>query len=555
MKQQRFADLYTPEGENLSGQPWNVYPRPQLERDSFFNLNGEWEFSAGNDRYDQTIIVPFPPESALSGLKRPFDGAKLHYRKKFVLPEGFVKERVILHFDAVDQVAEVCLNGKTVGSHTGGYVHFFFDVTDFLEKENMLEVHVTDRLDKKLPYGKQCVKRGGMWYTPVSGIWQTVWMESVREGHIESLEIRTGLNWVEIDTGNADHSGEILLEGKRYPLAKGRAQIEIENPVNWSPENPYLYRFEILCGGDRVKSYFALRTLEIRGSELLLNGRKLFMHGLLDQGYFPDGVFTPASPEAFVRDIETAKNLGFNTLRKHIKVESDCFYYECDRLGMIVIQDMVNNGSYNFIRDTALPTVGMKRLPDKLLHRNRETRQNFLSGMEETVKQLKNHPCVCAWVIFNEGWGQFDSTAAYRKLKRLDDSRFALATSGWFRGGESDVITHHCYFKPFRFQPGNKPVLLTEFGGYSCKIEGHSFNPDRTYGYKFFTDIPEFQRALEKLYREEIIPAAKDGLCAAILTQLSDVEDETNGMMTYDRKIIKADEVSMRAIAKELLPE
>ena len=550
---QNFADLRTPEGENLPLQPWQEYPRPQLQRDSFFNLNGEWEFSAGKADYDQTILVPFPPESALSGLKRPFDGAKLYYRTKFSLPEGFIKDKVILHFGAVDQIAEVYLNGKAIGSHVGGYNHFSFDVTDALAEENVLEVHVTDVLDKTLPYGKQCIKRGGMWYTPVSGIWQTVWMESVPENYIENLSVRIGPNWAEIGTGNAGHSGEILLEGKAWPLQKGKCRIEIENPVRWSPENPHLYHFEILCGKDRVKSYFALRTLEIRGNQLLLNGKKLFMHGLLDQGYFPEGIFTPASEEGFVRDIQTAKALGFNTLRKHIKVELDRFYYECDRLGMIVIQDMVNNGGYNFIRDTALPTIGMKRLPDKLLHRNRRTRENFLKGMEEMVRQLQNHPCICAWVIFNEGWGQFDSTAAYRKLKKLDDSRFVLSTSGWFRGGESDAVTHHCYFKPFRFKPDKMPVLLTEFGGYSCRIAGHSFNPDKTYGYKFFKTIPDFQQAIEKLYREEIIPAKKKGLCAAILTQLSDVEDETNGMMTYDRRIIKAGQAAMGKIAEELL--
>jgi len=396
-----------------------------------------------------------------------------------------------------------------------------------------------------------------MWYTPVSGIWQTVWLESVCANAIEALEITTGADWAEISTGNSTHSGMLTLEdGGAYPMENGRVRIQLKNPRLWSPEDPKLYCFSICCGADRVQSYFALRTLEIRNVDgmprLCLNGKPYFFHGLLDQGYFSDGIFIPASPEGYARDVREAKRLGFNTLRKHIKVESQRFYYECDRQGMIVFQDMVNNGHYNFIRDTALPTVGMKSLPDRLLHTDPETRANFLAGMDKTVAQLRNHPCICCWVIFNEGWGQFDSTAAYRRLKGMDDSRFIIGSSGWFRGGESDVRSHHCYFKPFRFKPHAKPVLLTEFGGYSCKLAEHSFNPDNTYGYRFFKTQTELRAALERLYREEIIPAVPRGLCAAILTQLSDVEDETNGMLSYDRKVCKADAQTMLSIADRL---
>ncbi|MBQ9993938.1 MAG: glycoside hydrolase family 2, partial [Clostridia bacterium] len=559
---------YTPEGEQLSGQPWQAYPRPQLQRDSFICLNGEWDFAITSsdsfpEQYDRRIIVPFAPESLLSGIHEvPERGSYLYYRTTFPRPECGDGMRVILHFGAADQYALVRLGGVELGYHSGGYEPFSFDITEQLADENILEVRCFDPIDHTLPYGKQTWNRGGMWYTPVSGIWQTVWMECVPEQHIEALYITTDAAGVTIDTGDDALEGDIVIDAPdgaiSARLCGGRAQIDIPRPRLWSPEEPYLYRFTVTTAYDRVSSYFAMRTLEIKQSDgiarLCLNGKPYFFHGLLDQGYWSDGLFTPATPEGFERDILAMKALGFNTLRKHIKVEPEQFYYDCDRLGMIVFQDMVNNGDYSFLRDTALPTIGIQRSRDRRRNRGKAARGAFIDAMEQTVTRLKNHPCICCWTIFNEGWGQFCSSDMYAILHKLDDSRFIDTTSGWFRCGTTDVDSRHVYFKPFRLpKQSGKPIVLSEFGGYSYKPEGHVFNISQTYGYRFFRERGAFEDALEALYREQIIPAAREGLCAAIYTQVSDVEDETNGLLSYDRRIVKVDTERMTAIARELV--
>ncbi len=556
MKKADLVHLYTAEGEALSGQPWNIYPRPQMVRDSFFCLNGEWEFYA-NGGAKETIRVPFAPESLLSGIQRPMGKApNLLYKKEFSLPVDFVRGRVLLHFGAVDQIAEVTLNGNRLGSHTGGYTPFTFDITEHLQNENLLEVRVTDHLSEKiLPYGKQCEKRGGMWYTPISGIWQTVWIESVPEQYVRALHIETGADFATV-TAEGVESGKITLDDKVYPLTGGKAHIRFEAPHLWSPEDPHLYRFTLTAGEDKVESYFALRTLETKAVDgrmrLCLNGKPYFFHGLLDQGYFSDGIFTPASEKGYEQDILAMKALGFNTLRKHIKIEPEQFYYDCDRLGMIVFQDMVNNSGYSFLRDTALPTIGLQKLCDKWMHPNKTSRKAFVKTMEETVRLLKNHPSICYWTIFNEGWGQFASAEMYERLRALDNTRFIDTASGWFRGAPSDVESLHVYFKPFRMRPAKKPVVLSEFGGYAHKVEGHVFNRKDTYGYRFYAKQEDFANALETLYKEEIVPAVKKGLSAAIYTQVADVEDETNGLLTYDRRVCKVDAARMLQIAKEL---
>ena len=549
-------ELYTPQGENLSGTPWDIYPRPQLKRDSYVNLNGTWELDAEGNTIP--ILVPFCPESPLSGICRHFpEGEDLVYRLRFTLPEGFRKERVLLHFGAVDQIAEVCLNGVDLGTHSGGYTSFTFDITDTLREENILEVGISDDLyDKSQPYGKQTLKRGGMWYTPVSGIWQSVWLESVPKTYIESLDIQTGLHTATITVTPA-LSGTILCGGKEYPLVDGKAVITPEDPHLWSPEDPYLYDFTVITEDDRVESYFALRTIEDKVVDgihrLCLNGKPYFFHGLLDQGYWPDGIYTPAHPSCYAEDILAMKALGFNTLRKHIKVEPEEFYYQCDRLGIVVFQDMVNNGDYSFFRDTALPTVGIQKLSDKHMHRNKNARKAFLQCMEETFNQLKNHPCILYWTIFNEGWGQFDSDRVYEQMKALDASRIIDSTSGWFRQKKSDVDSRHIYFSPWSsLKTSDKPLVLSEFGGYALPVDGHLFNPEKAYGYKSCKSLEDFQTSVERLYREKVLPAAEKGLCAAIITQVSDVEDEINGFLTYDRKVNKADTAAMQRIAQDL---
>ncbi len=538
---------------NSSEMPWQTYPRPQMRRESFWSLNGFWDLTAGGKT--QKIRIPFCPESQLSGIQTHFpEGERLHYRRTFCLPADWKDGRILLHVGAADQVAEVSVNGRFIGRHEGGYEAFTFDITGALQAENTLDITCTDDLrDRSFPYGKQVMNRGGMWYTPVSGIWQTVWLERVPEHYIRRLHIENRGAAVTISC-DPPMEGTVRIKGLGdYPLG---STITPENPHFWSPEDPYLYEFTVETAEDRVESYFALRTLEIRKTDgiprLCLNGKPYFFHGLLDQGYWPDGLFTPAAPEQYAEDILAMKALGFNTLRKHIKVEPEEFYYQCDKLGMVVFQDMVNNGPYSFLRDTALPTIGLQKRNDRHMHKNKKSRQAFLGGMTATVNQLKNHPCICCWTIFNEAWGQFDSDNVCALLRKMDDTRFIDSTSGWFRRNNTDVDSRHVYFKPVRLKAAEKPLVLSEFGGYSYKPEGHVFNTEKTYGYGKFTDPSAFAAAVEALYLEQILPARKTGLCAAIYTQVSDVEDETNGILSYDRKICKLSPSQMLPIAEML---
>ena len=503
-------ELMTTAGENLRGVAWTKYPRPQMRRESYLNLNGEWDFAVNYENLGQ-IRVPFCPESKLSCIGRHFDeGSLLCYSRNFRLPEGFKKGRMILHIGAADQRADVYVNGKRAGSHEGGYEAFSFDITDLLQDENKLQICCFDDLtDQTYPYGKQVLpaKRGGMWYTPVSGIWQTVWLESVPETYIQKLHIENRGYSVKISIEPALTGTVTVAQLGSFPLEAGSVTITPENPCLWSPENPYLYDFTVEAGEDCIQSYFAIRSLEIKmvGSypRLCLNGKPYFFHGLLDQGYWPDGLFTPAAPECYADDIRMMKKLGFNTLRKHIKVEAEEFYYQCDKLGMIVWQDMVNNDDYNFLRDTALPTIG--------------------------------------------------SDNVYEQFKLLDDTRFIDSTSGWFRREKTDVDSRHVYFRKVKLQgDGVKPLVLSEFGGKTYKAEGHVFNPDKSYGYGGCTSLKALNEAVVKLYMDEILTCVRNGLCAAIYTQVSDVEDEINGLVTYDRKVEKMEPAPMQAVAAAL---
>ena len=555
--------LTTSRGEALTGTPWNVYPRPQMKRDSWINLNGEWDFSTnyGEPAGVTTIRLPFCPESRLSGVEKHFpEGAWLCYTRKLTLPQGFNRGRVLLHVGAADQVAEVFVNRKKLFRHEGGYEAFTVDITEALEEENTLMIGCVDDLrDQRFGYGKQVLpeKRGGMWYTPVSGIWQTVWLESVPETYIEKLNIENRGYGVTISTVPA-LEGTVKVEGLGdFALHNGSVTITPENPKLWSPEEPNLYQFTVEAGADKVESYFAIRSLEIKKvgayPRLCLNGKPYFFHGLLDQGYWPEGLLTPPAPESYADDILAMKRLGFNTLRKHIKVEAEEFYYQCDKLGMIVWQDMVNNSDYNFVRDTALPTVGIQCLPDKHLHRNEAHRAEFRKEAAATVAQLKNHPSICCWTIFNEAWGQFDSDHVYEWFRTLDDTRFIDATSGWFRRKKSDVDSRHVYFKKVQLRgDGIKPLVLSEFGGKTYKAEGHLFNPEKSYGYGGCATLDALNEAVAGLYRNEILPCIGKGLCAAIYTQVSDVEDEINGLLTYDRKVEKLRPEVMLPIGEEL---
>ena len=534
-------ELFTAEAATIPEVPWDVYPRPQLRRERWLCLNGTWELSFQDTV--QKIRVPYCPESLLSGVRqKPGIGEALRYRRTFSVPESWRDMRVLLHFGAVMRKATVCVNGIEVARHENGYLPFFADVTDALRAgENELCVTAVNDLDVRYPYGKQTKKRGGMWYTPCSGIWQTVWLEPVPERHIRSLKITNGPDWAEICADGVD-AGTVRLNGRTFPLENGTARISIDEPHLWTPVDPYLYAFTITSGADTVQSYFALRTLSIETVDgiprLCLNGKPYFFNGLLDQGYWSDGLYTPATPAGFEKDILAVKALGFNTLRKHIKVEPERFYYDCDRLGMVVFQDMVNNGVYRYVRDTVLPTIHFLKRRDRRLNPDPETRRIFLESMEATVKALRNHPCICLWTIFNEGWGQFCADDAYAKLKALDPDRWIDSTSGWFHQKQSDVDSLHIYFDKLHLGTECRPQLLSEFGGYVWKIPEHSFNLEKTYGYKVFDTREAYVQALRALY-QSLIPLIRQGLCGAIYTQVSDVEDETNGLLTFDRAVLK----------------
>ena len=543
--------------------PLPEYPRPQLQRDSYLNLNGIWEYAiTGSDtipqKMDGEIIVPFSPESELSGVGRTLHADEiLWYRRCVSLPKGFLKSRLMLHFCAVDQDAEVYINGKLCIRHEGGYTPFSADVTTlwYPDEENEILVKVRDDTDKTWhSRGKQKTKRGGIWYTPQSGIWQTVWMESLPDCAVRDLLIRP-------DCGNArceitvfsDHPAECGLKiGERsFTFRTGEAFfLPMPGFKYWSPEHPHLYDFEIKLGEDRIRSYFAMRSFETGKDadghpRLFLNGHPYFHNGLLDQGYYSDGLLTPPSDEAMIHDIRTAKELGFNTLRKHIKIEPLRWYYHCDRLGMLVWQDFVNGGrSYDFLFVSAPVKISFPSPSDhhyRLFGRqDAEGREAWYRELRETVLLLRNVPSIAMWVPFNEAWGQFDAAEAARRAQALDPTRTIDTVSGWYDQGIGEFRSHHVYFKPYTFKAdkAGRTVLLSEFGGYTCRIPGHCFS-DSEFGYKRFNSKEELVQAFEKLYREEIIPAKGQGLAAAIYTQLTDVEDELNGMMTYDREILK----------------
>ncbi len=558
--------LLTEEGAALAADPgaipWDRYPRPQMVREDWLCLNGDWYFQSeadgpgGGKLRKGRIRVPFCPESRLSGVEQPPKiGDRLLYRRSFTLPESWKGKRVLLHFGAAMRECEARLNGQTAALHVQGYLPFYADITKHLRPGvNELAVLCVNDLCRQFPWGKQREKRGGMWYTPCSGLWQTVWLEPVPETYIRALRIEAGADRAELEAEGVTE-GVVSLEGRDYPLRNGKARIEIENPHLWSPEDPYLYRFTLTSGEDRVESYFALRTLAtetVNGiPRLCLNGRPYFFNGLLDQGYWSDGLYTPAVPEAYEKDILAMKSLGFNTLRKHIKLEPEQFYYDCDRLGMIVFQDMVNNGGYRYLRDTVLPTLHFQTRRDERLNPDPEARRIFLETMDATVRQLRNHPCICLWTIFNEGWGQFEADKAYRRLKELDPTRFIDATSGWYHQKESDVDSLHIYFDPLRLGKEKKPQLLSEFGGFVWKDPAHSFNLEKTYGYRQYAAREDFVRGLREIYAQ-LFPLAERGLCGAIYTQVSDVEDETNGLFTFDRRVLKLRPEELRDLANAL---
>ena len=616
---------------------WKEYPRPAMVRDGWINLNGLWDYAITGvpdmpESFDGRILVPFSPESPLSGVNRQLQPEEyLWYRRSVTVHRPEEGRRLLLHFGAVDQRCVIYIDEKKAGAHSGGYLPFCLDITPFLPEAGPdrmdassvtfgLLVRVQDLSDTSWQSrGKQKLKRGGMFYTAQSGIWQTVWMEEVPSVYISSVlavpdfdharcrllvqvtDTREGIGQSRrTDTAAGKHTVTALirpeteadrlsrddpasaLRHERKPESDPSAADSAEDAGTllsfsageeasvslpafhpWTPEDPFLYHLTVQTEQDRVECYFAMRKCDVQTDgnglrRIFLNNRPYFQAGVLDQGYWPDGLYTAPCDKALVFDIISMKKLGFNMLRKHVKVEPQRWYYHCDRLGMLVWQDMVCGGtSYQHWFVTYLATLMNAfslSIPDGKLsrpllsRRNQEGRLDFLREMEETVQALKVHPCIVCWVPFNEGWGQFDAADVSRQLTRLDPTRLIDHASGWFDQGAGDIASIHYYFFSLHVRPESvRALALTEFGGYSWQIPEHSFSRD-LYGYGKYQDKSSLTKGYEALLSGTILPAVQKGVSASIYTQLSDIEDEVNGLLTYDRKVEKMDGDTVRRL-------
>lgn len=547
------------------------YPRPQFVRNSYINLNGSWRYAISKsanipDRFDGDILVPFSPECPLSGVEKtvmPDD--YLHYFRTFELPEGFHRGKVFLNFGAVDQICKVFVNNCFVGGHTGGYTPFTVDITDALRNGiNRLNVTVQDLSDTSYhSHGKQKMKRGGIWYTPQSGIWQTVWLESTPVCHIDHIAITPDYDGGAVSFSVFHEGGERetaiqVFDGDKLVAEKigiNRIVLPLPEFKSWSPESPFLYDVVIKTDGEELKSYFAMRKFGICQDHdgvwrLELNNRPYFHNGVLDQGYYPDGFLTPPSDEAMANDIRIMKSMGFNMLRKHIKIEPLRWYYHCDRMGMLVWQDMVNGGEAYGLEVSVIPFINI--VLDDRKYKNfgrmdKNGRMQYVAELKEMIRHLYNCPSIAMWVPFNEGWGQFDSRKVYDLIKKLDKTRTVDHASGWHDQGAGDFVSRHIYFTRIQVKQYDKPYILSEFGGLGFKERGHMYGKD-SFGYKMFQSKQSLFEAYSKLYINSIIPQISKGLSATVYTQLTDVEDELNGFLTYDRKVNKFDVSEVKAI-------
>ncbi|MGB9877113.1 MAG: glycoside hydrolase family 2 TIM barrel-domain containing protein [bacterium] len=558
--------LSTPWSSKVNPQaPHPEYPRPQLVRQGWINLNGLWDYAVREKsdtppaEFDGKILVPFPIESALSGVRKPLEANQyLWYRRTFKAPLLTKRERLLLHFGAVDWEAKVFLNGREVGTHRGGYDSFTFDITDYLVRngENELLVRVWDPTeDGRQARGKQLRRAisepGGIMYTPSSGIWQTVWLEVVPQTYIQKLRIIPDVDRKEVritaytegESENLTVRVKVLDGGKIVGLGEGKAGGEIVIPLSkpklWSPQNPFLYslKIELLSKGkviDKVESYFGMRKVAIGKDEkgvtrILLNGEFVFQVGPLDQGFWPDGVYTAPTDEALRFDIEMMKKLGFNAVRKHVKREPDRWYYWCDKLGLLVWQDM----------PSASVGVGATQEEDGKPVSS-EDAQQFEKELKAMVDQLFNHPSIIMWVIFNEGWGQYETARLVEEVRKIDSTRLINGASGWFvYPGVGDVIDIHSYPGPASPEPEEKrAAVLGEFGGLGFVVPGHTWRKSG-WGYRSFSNEKSLKRAYLKLWQKAWELKDEKGLSGAIYTQLTDVETELNGILTYDRKVVK----------------
>ena len=539
-------------------KPLSDYPRPQFIRNSYICLNGEWDYKISKSpvippSFDGKILVPYSPESELSGVNHILKPDEyLIYKLDFELPEDFVKDLVYLHFLGVDQTCKVVLNGKIIGTHSGGFTPFSFEIKSRLEKgKNTLALIVSDLTDKSYhSRGKQRLKHGGIWYTPQSGIYLPVFLESTPFLHVNDVKFTPDIDKKEIIVNVSSGSDicVINIEGEDHKIhCNEDVHIPIKNMRLWSPEDPYLYNVTIQVLDDVVKSYFAMRKFSILKDDnniprLALNNKPIFMKGVLDQGYYKRGLLTPPSYDDYIFDIKLVKSLGFNTIRKHIKIEIPRWYYECDKMGMIVWQDFVNGGNRYKLSTITLPLLFNNHISDKkyrlFSRKNKAGRKEALKEFKETINYLYNSPCIALWTIFNEGWGQFNSEDVLNEMLKIDSSRLYDHASGWHDQGIGDIKSMHVYFKKVKLPTKeDRCIILSEFGGLVLPIEGHRMKGNSVY--KKFKTEEEYLNAYKAMIERDVINNIPKGLSASIYTQLSDVEEETNGFITYDREVVK----------------
>jgi beta-galactosidase/beta-glucuronidase len=567
--------LFTEWGEKLNQKaPLQEYPRMQLQRDSYTNLNGLWEYQITEQNKEpdpekwQKIIVPFALGSKLSGAEGQLEpGMALWYRKQFAYKPSIL--HTWLNFEAVDQYCTVYVNGIEVGTHAGGYTPFGFDISSMIKYQNSLMLRCVDSSDAgDYAYGKQKRQHGGMWYTPSSGIWQTVWLEDLGAHAVQDIKITPDFDnqRVLFDFAGSFEQAQIIIaaRGKAVHTAEFKGmhyEAQLENVHPWTPDDPFLYDVYVQTEDDVIKSYFGMRKFsagtDSRGiPRFCLNDEPLFFSGLLDQGYTPDGLMTFPADEAMVYELKKIKDMGFNMLRKHVKQECRRWYYHCDRLGILVMQDMPSGGIYDYKWQTVMPTIGFKQKDhnNPRLGRAGESAQKiYYEELEAMLESLYNCVSLFAWCPFNEGWGQFDSKAVTDFIKNYDSTRLVDSASGWFDQGAGDFRSVHEYFLPLRVRPTKEGriFILSEFGGYSYIEKGHS-EAEELYGYKKYTEKLLMDAAVNKLYESLIERNIRKGLSGCIYTQVSDIEDECNGVFTADRKIVKIDEKKMRRMNERL---
>lgn len=575
--------LMTQWGEAIAKEQTEVvlteYPRPQLARKNYTILNGIWKYAFTEEDarpviWDGDIRVPFSPETYLSGVQRQLKPEEfLWYERRLIIDWIPMEKRLLLNFGACDERCRVYVNDTLAGVHSGGYQAFSIDITDYIEVgKNTLRICVQDKSDTSYHgRGKQALKNGGMFYTAQSGLWQTVWCEWVPETYIQELRITPDYDKDSVileitsnkclENTNSEQiipckvllfdQNQIVNEIKTNIRQNEKAVIVLAIPdkKSWTPEHPFLYDIRIVYGEDMVESYFGMRLftaeLDSKGiPRLCLNHLPYFQKGILDQGYYPESLLTPVSDAAMIFDIETAKAKGFNMIRKHCKIEPMRWYYHCDRLGMLVWQDMINGGtSYNLIKTCYIPTVlfplrhkrdndyGYTSRSDKV------GREEWKKECIETVQQLYNCTCICTWVLFNEGWGQFDAKENTDMVRAVDNTRVIDAHSGWFDQDAGDLKSEHIYFFELVAKKSKKPYVISEFGGISLAISDHTYS-DRYFGYGSQRDKEALKSAYNDLDKR-VQELKKEGLCASVYTQLTDIEEEINGIMTYDRKVVK----------------